>query len=706
MKNILLLFLLGFIQIYSQDQEIDSLNVQKLEEVLVSSIRVNEDIPMAFTNVSKDQIEERNLGQDLPILLNFLPNVVTTSDAGAGIGYTGIRIRGINSQSTNVTINGIPYNDAESNLTYWVDLPDFSSSIENLQVQRGIGTSVNGSGAFGASINILTDKISQDPFFESNNTLGSYNTYKNTFRFSTGLLNDVFEFSGRLSKIDSDGYIDRASSDLKSYFLQASYKKNNTLIKLLNFGGHEITYHAWNGIDLQTLEENRTYNPSGLYLDLEGNPQFHENELDNYKQDHFQFHWTQSMNKNLTSNLGLNLTNGKGRYEQYNENGSEDFITRKWLDNQFLVFNYSLNYQGNKNNLIIGSTYSEYDGDHFGETIWAQNSGDIEFTDQFYYGNGLKKDFSNFIKSVYQISSKLKIYTDLQLRSIDYKSSGSTSNVDQLLVDKKYSFFNPKAGINFQNNKKNRFYVSLARAFREPTRSDFENNINIQPEELIDYELGWNFTSKKFYFSSNLYYMKYKNQLVLTGSIDDVGTSIRDNSGESYRKGIELESAYVFSDKINISGNMSFSKNKNVDYVTNLNGQSVNLGDTDISFSPKLISSVQISYDPSPDFNISLLNKFVGEQYMSNTESDFSRLDSYTTTDLSIKYKFDKTSLFSDIVVTAMINNIFNVEYVSNGYYYTYDDTWSDPNLITTIEGTGYFPQATRNFLLGITIKL
>ena len=706
MKNIFFLLLTFGYSINAQEVLKDSTRVQNLEEVIVSSIRVDDNIPIAYNNLSKDEISDRNLGQDLPILLNFLPNVVTTSDAGAGIGYTGIRIRGINSQSTNVTINGIPYNDAESNLTYWVDLPDFSSSIENLQVQRGIGTSVNGSGAFGASINILTDNISQDPFFESNNTLGSYNTYKNTFRFSTGLLNDVFEFSGRLSKIDSDGYIDRASSDLKSYFLQASYKKNNTLIKLLNFGGHEITYHAWNGIDLQTLEENRTYNPSGLYLDLEGNPQFHENELDNYKQDHFQFHWTQSMNKNLTSNLGLNLTNGKGYYEQYNENGSEDFITRKWLDNQFLVFNYSLNFQGNKNNLIIGSTYSEYDGDHFGETIWAQNSGDIEFTDQFYYGNGLKKDFSNFIKSVYQISSKLKIYTDLQLRSIDYKSSGSTSNVDQLLFDKKYSFFNPKAGVNFEINKENRIYFSLARAFREPTRSDFENNINIQPEELIDYELGWNFTSEKFYFSSNLYYMKYKNQLVLTGSIDDVGTPIRDNSGESYRKGIELESAYVLSDKINISGNMSFSKNQNINYVTNLNGQSVNLGDTEISFSPKLISSVQISYDHSSNFNISLLNKFVGEQYMSNTESDFSKLDSYAVTDISIIYKCKDTFLFSDVVITAMINNIFDKEYVSNGYYYTYDDTWSNPNVITTIEGSGYYPQATRNFLLGISFKL
>jgi len=706
MKNIFLLLLIFSFSLNAQETFIDSTRVQNLEEVVVSSVRVKDNMPMAFNNMSKDEISKRNLGQDLPILLNFIPNVVTTSDAGAGIGYTGIRIRGINSQSTNVTINGIPYNDAESLGTFWVDLPDFSSSVENLQVQRGIGTSVNGSSAFGASINILTDKISEKSFFESSNSIGSFSTFKNTFRFSTGLLNDVFEFSGRLSKIDSDGYIDRASSDLKSYFLQASYKNNNTLIKALNFGGHETTYHAWNGIDLQTLEENRTYNPSGLYYDLEGNSQFHENELDNYQQDHFQIHWTQLFKNKLTSNLGVNLTNGKGYYEQYNENGSEDFITRKWLDNQFLVFNYSLNYQGNKNNIIIGSTYSEYDGDHFGETIWAQNSGDIEFTDQFYRGNGLKKDFSNFIKSIYQVSSKLNVYTDLQIRNIDYKTYGSTSNLDQLLVDKNYSFFNPKAGINFQRNKKNRFYFSLAKAFREPTRSDFENNISIQPEELIDYEMGWNFNSEKFYLSSNLYYMKYKNQLVLTGSLDDVGTPIRDNSGESYRMGIEIESAVILNSEINISGNISFSENKNINYITNYDGVSVNLGDTDISFSPKFISSLQLSYKPSSNVDISLLNKFVGDQYMSNTESDFSKLDSYAVTDLSIRYKCKETFLFSDVVITAMINNIFDKEYVSNGYYYTYDDTWSNPNAITTIEGSGYYPQATRNFLLGISFKL
>ena len=706
MKKFVFVLLAFSLSLSAQESVLDSLEVQNLEEVIVSSVRVKDNIPIAFNNVSKEEISKRNLGQDIPILLNFLPNVVTTSDAGAGIGYTGIRIRGVNSQSTNVTINGIPYNDAESLGTFWVDLPDFSSSVENLQVQRGIGTSVNGSSAFGASINILTDKISQNPYFESANTIGSFNTVKNNFRFSTGLLNETIEFSGRLSKIDSDGYIDRASSDLKSYFLQLSYKKNKTLLKFLNFGGHEITYQAWNGIDLQTLENNRTYNPSGLYYDLNGEERFHENEVDNYKQDHFQFHWTQSFSENLSSNLGLNLTNGKGYYEQYNENGSEDFITRKWLDNQFYVINYTLNYLKNNNNIIFGSTYSEYDGDHFGETIWSQNSGDIEFTDLFYNGNGLKKDFSNFIKSIYQISNDVSIYADLQLRNIDYQTTGSTSNIDQLVVDKKYSFFNPKAGLNYDINQKNKIYFSLSKAHREPTRSDFENNINIQPEELIDYELGWKYNAKRFLFNSNLYYMGYKNQLVLTGALDDVGSPIRENSGKSYRMGIELESVYKATNKLNISANISLSENKNVDYKTNYNGVITDWGDTDISFSPNVISSAGIQFSASQNLTFTLLNKFVGNQYMSNTESNISKLSSYSTSDLNILYTIKNPAYFSEIIVTAMINNIFNKEYVSNGYYYTYDDTWSDPNSITTIEGTGYYPQAKRNFLLGLTFKL
>ena len=706
MKNIFFLLFIFCFTINAQQIATDTLETQNLEEVIVSSVRAKENLPIAFNNISKAELSKRNLGQDIPILLNFLPNVVTTSDAGAGIGYTGIRIRGINSQSTNVTINGIPYNDAESLGTFWVDLPDFSSSVENLQVQRGIGTSVNGSSAFGASINILTDKIAEKSFFESSNTVGSFNTIKNNFKFSTGLLNNAFEFSGRLSKIDSDGYIDRASSNLKSYFLQLSYKKNKTLLKFLNFGGHEITYQAWNGIDLLTLENNRTYNPSGLYFDLDGNEKFHENEVDNYKQDHFQFHWTQSISNNLTSSLALNLTNGRGFYEQYNENGNEDYITRKWLDNQFFVFNYNLNYTTANNNLTFGSTYSEYDGDHFGETIWAQNSGNIQFTDLFYNGNGLKKDFSNFIKTVYQLSDGLSIYADFQLRKIDYVTTGSTSNVDELAVDKSYSFFNPKAGFNYNFNNENKAYFSVSRAYREPTRSDFENNLDIQPEELIDYELGWQFNNKNLIFSTNFYFMNYKNQLVLTGALDDVGTPVRENSGKSFRKGVEFESVYSLNKKFVFSGNLSLSKNKNIDYISNFDGQVINLGDTDISFSPELISSLNVSYTPKQNLNINLLYKYVGEQFLSNTESSVSKLDSYMTTDINIIYKFESPKYFSEVIFTAMINNIFNKKYVANGYYYTYDDTWSVPGAVTTIEGTGYYPQAIRNFLFGVVLRL
>ena len=710
MKN-LLLFLSIFVNssIFSQEPNptIDlPAEVQNLEEILVSSIRVDKNAPIAFSNVTKDDLAKNNLGQDLPILLNSLTSVVTTSDAGAGVGYTGIRIRGVNAQSTNITINGIPYNDAESLGTFWVDLPDFASSVENLQVQRGVGTSTNGSSAFGASINILTDLISEKPYFETSNSVGSYNTIKNTFKFSTGMLNDYFEFSGRLSKIDSDGYIDRANSDLKSYFLQGTYKKNTTMIKALSFGGHEITYQAWNGIDGATLESDRTYNPSGMYIDQSGNVQFYNNEVDNYKQDHYQLHWSEILNSSFTSNFSFNLTNGLGYYEQYKENDNQDYITRKWLDNQFIVANYSLNYQSKKTSINFGSSYSEYDGDHFGKVIWAQNSSNTEVGDRFYDGNGIKKDFSNYLKTTYQINLNISLYGDIQIRNVKYETSGSTSDILDFSLNKSYSFFNPKAGLNYAFNSDNNLYFSFARANREPTRSDFENNADIQPEKLNDLELGWNYSKNNFLISTNFYYMQYENQLVLTGSIDDVGNPVRQNSGESHRMGLEIESSFTISNKFSLSANSSFSQNKNKNFVTSLNGELINLGRTNISFSPNLISSINLLYSANKNLDLSLLVKHVGEQYMSNTDSDFSKLDAYSTLDFNLNYNFKNPLFFNEIVLTAVVNNVLGIKYVSNGYYYTYDDTWSNPNSITTIEGAGYYPQATTNYLIGLKFKL
>ena len=710
MKN-LLLFLSVFVNssIFSQEPNPTiklPAEVQNLEEILVSSIRVDKNAPIAFSNVTKDDLAKNNLGQDLPILLNSLTSVVTTSDAGAGVGYTGIRIRGVNAQSTNITINGIPYNDAESLGTFWVDLPDFASSVENLQVQRGVGTSTNGSSAFGASINILTDLISEKSYFETSNSVGSYNTIKNTFKFSTGMLNDYFEFSGRLSKIDSDGYIDRANSDLKSYFLQGTYKKKTTMIKALSFGGHEITYQAWNGIDGATLESDRTYNPSGMYIDQYGNVQFYNNEVDNYKQDHYQLHWSEILNSSFTSNFSFNLTNGLGYYEQYKENDNQDYITRKWLDNQFIVANYSLNYQSKKTSINFGSSYSEYDGDHFGKVIWAQNSSNTEVGDRFYDGNGIKKDFSNYLKTTYQINSNISLYGDIQIRNVKYETSGSTSDILDFSLNKSYSFFNPKAGLNYAFNSDNNLYFSFARANREPTRSDFENNADIQPEKLNDLELGWNYSKKNFHISTNFYYMQYKNQLVLTGSIDDVGKPVRQNSGESHRMGFEIESSFTTSNKFSLSANSSFSQNKNKNFVTSLNGELINLGRTNISFSPNLISSINLLYSANKNLDLSLLVKHVGEQYMSNTDSDFSKLDAYSTLDFNLNYNFKNPLFFNEIVLTAVVNNVLGIKYVSNGYYYTYDDTWSNPNSITTIEGAGYYPQATTNYLIGLKFKL
>lgn len=726
MKKLLHVLAICFVTSYAigQEKPQDSTTTQKLDEVLVKAVRVNAKSPITHSNVTKKEIAKRNLGQDIPILLNFLPSVVTTTDAGAGIGYTGIRVRGVSSQSTNITINGIPYNDAESLGTFWVNLGDFASSVESLQLQRGVGTSTNGSGAFGASINILTDAISKKAFGEISNSFGSYSTRKHTVKFGTGLLNDHFEISGRLSNIVSDGYIDRASTDLKSYFLQGSYVDDNTLIKAIIFGGKEVTYQAWNGIeDLETLENDRTYNPAGEYTDDQGNTQFYDNEVDNYNQDHYQLHWNQRYNSHWSTNLGLNYTNGRGYFEQFKEdedfstygfeeltvNGetvnTTDLIRRRWLDNNFYVINASANYKNNMLDMIFGGSYSHYDGDHFGEVIWAEFASQSDIRDRYYDGNSIKNDFSIFTKANYRLNDKVSLYGDLQIRDVSYETTGTTSDLVLFEVDKNFTFFNPKAGITYELNDKNNLYFSYARANREPNRTDLENNPDIEPEQLNDFELGWRHKKNNFSFNANLYYMLYNQQLVLSGQLDDVGNPIRTNSGKSYRLGLELESVVPVSSMFTIQTNATFSANKNKETIIPFDGQLVNLGKTDISFSPNLVAANAFVFQPVSGLQLSLLSKFVGEQFMSNTEAELSKLDSFFVNDFNVTYTLKTTKVFDSIVFTGLVNNIFNEKYISNGYYYTYDDTWTDPGTVTTIEGAGFYPQATINFLLGVTLN-
>ena len=746
MKNLFafLVFIVLSNVVVAQEKQQDSTKIEVLDEVLVTAVRVNATSPITHSNVTKEQLEKRNLGQDLPILLNYLPSVVTTSDAGTGIGYTGIRVRGVSAQSTNITVNGIPYNDAESLGTYWVDLPDFASSVESLQLQRGVGTSTNGSGAFGASINILTDVISENASAEISNSYGSFNSRKHNVKFSTGLLNDHFELSGRLSAIKSDGYIDRASSDLKSYFLQGAYLDENTLIKALVFGGAEVTYQSWYGFDPATIvaigenpniDENRKFNIAGIQFDdtgvFEG---FYNNQVDDYKQDHYQLHWNERYNNNWSTNLGLNYTYGRGFYEEYVDdylysniyyasdasfeflgleplsvNGetinSMDYVRRRWLDNDFYVVNASAEYKNEFLDMAFGTSYSNYSGKHFGEIVWAEYSNAISKGEHYYDGKGTKNDFSSFVKANYKLNDKLSFYGDLQLRIVDYKTSGQNSDVVPFNIDEKYNFFNPKAGITYKLNDLDNLYVSYARANREPSRSDFESNPDIKPEQLNDFELGWRHNANTFNFNANLYYMNYNEQLVLSGAIDNNGMPVRTNSGKSYRLGLEVEAAIKISKQFAVNPNIAISSNKNKSTIASIDGSLVNLGKTNISFSPELVAANALVFQPKDNFQISLLSKYVGEQYMGNTDSEASKLDSYFVNDLNLSYEIKTNSIFKSIVLSGLVNNIFGEKYISNGYYYTYDDDYSNPGTITTIEGAGYYPQATTNFLIGTTLK-
>lgn len=686
-----------------------------LEEVLVSAVRVNTDVPMTFSNLSKKEIAKRNLGQDIPILLNYMPSVVSSSDAGAGVGYTYMYVRGSNGERINVTVNGIPYNDPESHGTFWVNLSDFASSTENLQLQRGVGTSTNGSGAFGASLNILTDAVSEEAFGEISNSFGSFNTRKHTVKFSTGKINDHIEIAGRLSNISSDGYVDRAFTDLKSYYLQGSYTDKNTLIKAVTFGGKEQTYQAWAGLTADQLAEDRRQNP---YT--------YDNETDNYEQNHYQLHWNEKLNDNWSTNLALNYTKGAGYFEQSKESkeGDEvqaadfnnliadgsDVIVRRWLDNDFYVVNFNTNYKTDKLNFISGVSYSDYTADHYGEVIWGSDlAADVNIRDRYYFSDAKKTDLSVFAKATFDITDKLIGYLDVQGRFVGYQTKGITSDIAAIDVDANFSFFNPKFGFTYKINPNNSLYTSFAVANREPNRNDFEAGVTT-PETLNDYELGWRFRSDNVKLTVNSYFMDYKNQLVLTGALNDVGAPIRATSGSSYRLGLEMDVDIRISDKLSIRPNATFSSNKNRDFFITKDGNTTpqSLGNTDLSFSPDVIVGNSFTYAPTENLQLSFLSKYVSDQFMSNFSSEVSTndvLESYFTSDLNVVYTLKTKKIFKSVVFTALVTNIFDTEYVDRGYYYTFNDDYSNPGTVTTVDGAGYYPQATRNFLIGATFR-
>lgn len=685
---------------YSQQKPADSVKTNALEEVLISSIRATSKTPVSFTNVSKEELAPRNLGQDIPILLNYLPSVVTTSDAGNGVGYTGIRVRGSDATRVNVTINGIPYNDSESHGTYWVNMPDFASSVESLQLQRGVGTSTNGAAAFGASLNLLTDSFSKNASAEVSASAGSFGTLKNTVKFSTGLMNDVFEIAGRLSKIESDGFVDRGSSDLKSYFLQGTYVGKTSLIKFLAFGGKEKTYQSWNGIDGETLATNRRFNSAGMFTDELGNTRFYDNETDNYQQDHLQLLWNEKWNTNWNTNFALHYTKGKGFYENYKEDAKfssynltpvvienttidrTDLVRQKWLDNDFYGFTFSTNYNSKKVDFNFGGGFNKYEGDHYGQVIWARFASTSELGDRYYDDLGTKTDGNIYAKINYFITDKISLFGDLQYRNVNYQANGVQEN----FVNDTFNFFNPKAGLSYFVNANQTFYLSYARANREPNRTDYEGG-NAKPEKLNDFELGFRYNTEKVQLNTNVYYMAYRDQLILTGNLDDVGSPIRSNSEKSYRLGLEVDATIMLSKAFTIRPNFTISANKNVD----LNVDGINVGTKDIAYSPNLIIGNVLNYQPIKNLNIALLSKFVGEQYLNNIELPAAKLNDYFVNDFNVSYEIATKRIFKSISLNLLVNNAFNKTYVSNGYMY---DIYPY-----------YYPQAGTNFLIGSTFR-
>ncbi len=725
------------------------------EEVIVTATRAGDKAPMAVTNLDKDIIEKSNTSGDIPFLLSTIPSLVETSEAGIGIGYTGMRIRGIDATRINVTINGIPYNDSESQGVFWVNLPDIASSVQDIQIQRGVGTSTNGAGAFGATVNLRTESIIKDAYAEINSSFGSFNTFKNNVQIGSGLINDHFSFDARLSKVQTDGFIDYSSSDHESFFVSGTYYTDKTLIKANVFRGKERTGISWWGVPDYILDENRTYNPAGEYTDLDGNTQYYKDQTDNYTQTHYQLLFSNELNKNLNLNFALHYTRGKGYYEQYKESdafanygfpnielgdsvmfigthrlvfpdstiSNSDIIRRKWLDNHFYGFTYSLNYKKDKIDLIFGGAWNKYDGDHYGTVLWSEFGNDFVKDYEWYNNNGTKTDFNAFGKITYTLFSKLHLYGDIQYRNVFYEMTGLDDDFKDLTNSEDYNFINPKFGLFYDIDDQFSGYFSFAVANREPTRSDFKNAIGDETampkhETLFDYELGGNFRTSNYLLSLNFYYMDYKDQLVNTGQLSNVGYTIQTNVDESYRAGVEIMSRFKLNKFFDWQLNLTFSRNKIKNFIeysnysdefwNSLGNLPRELGTTDISYSPEFVGSNIFTFQPIKQIELSLISKYVGEQYFDNTSDENRKLDAYFINNLKLFYT-PKVKFAKHLGFFVRVNNLFDVEYESNAYGGNWYEGVQNPEnyLIEGQEGSWayYYPQAGIHFLGGITIK-
>lgn len=687
-----------------------------VQPVEISSLRAGKNAPFTRSTLDAEDIKKQNLGQDLPILLNQLPGVVTNSDAGNGIGYTGLRVRGSDITRINVTVNGIPINDAESQGTFFVNMPDFSSSVSSIQLQRGVGTSTNGAGAFGATLNLSTNEFRDKAYGEINNSYGSFNSWKNTVKAGTGLIKDHFTLDARLSRISSDGYIDRASSDLRSFYTSAAYISKKTAIRLNVFSGKEKTYQAWNGVPEALLKTDRTYNSAGT--EKPGTP--YDNETDNYQQDHYQLFLNQEINSGLNFNVAVHYTRGRGYYEQYKAqqpfanyglaspviNGrpvdTTDLVRQLWLDNHFYGAIFSVNSTHKKLNWSLGGGWNRYDGNHYGKIIWAQY--DIEKDRKYYDLDAFKTDLNVYWKGELTLTEALHLFADLQYRSVRYNIDGFRNN-PTLMQHNTYNFFNPKAGIYYYLDERSQLYASFAIGNKEPNRDDFEAGLEQTPkhETLRNIEAGYVLRNNRITLQANVYYMDYKNQLVQTGKLNDVGAYTRTNIPKSYRAGVELQGSARLNNMFSLAVNAAFSQNKVKNYTAFIDNydagkqDTIAYGNKDIAFSPNVVAGYTLTIQPVKNLRVDLLGKYVGRQYLDNTGSKERSLNGYYTSDVRLAYAVPQ-NLFKELGLQFMVNNVFNKKYEPNGATYT----WIADGKV--VSDNYYYPMAGTNFMVGLNV--
>lgn len=705
--------------------------VKLTDEIIVRANRAGKQTPVAQSNLDAADIAEQNHGQDLPYLLQLTPSVVVTSDAGAGIGYTGIRVRGSDPTRINVTINGVPVNDAESHGVFWVNTPDFASSTNSIQLQRGVGTSTNGSGAFGASLNLQTNALIDSSYARLGLGMGSFNSQRQQILFGTGLMSNGWVVDGRLSRINSDGYIDRAFSDLNSYGISAARYGKKSVFRFNYFGGNQRTYQAWNGLLRDSLATNRTYNSGGSYQDTDGNTQFYDNETDNYRQDYFQLLYTYDLSERWKINTTLFYTKGQGYFEQYRNNdrlsnyqiepvivGADtirrsDLIRRRWLDNDFYGALVNATYTLGGLEVVTGGGWYRYDGDHFGEVIWSRFAGNSQIRDRYYDNNAVKTDYNLFAKAEYRLGQSIQLFGDMQVRGVDYTFLGFDNELNNVTQSANFLFLNPKAGIHYRINSRQTAYFSVAVANREPVRDDFTEstpNSRPRPEQLIDYEAGYRWQGNKQQLQVNAYYMDYYDQLVLTGQVNDVGAYIRRNVARSYRAGIELEYGIEINRQWRWSANATFSDNRlqsYAEFVDSYDSQFEYLDNvllatrenTPIAFSPAIIAASMLQYTPISNLEIALQTKYVGSQYADNSGLASRKIDAYLLNDIRIEYHMPVKNFFEEARIALMVNNLLDLRYVSNGYVYPY---LFDGNLVNEVY---VYPQAGRNFMLNLYLS-